>query len=83
MIHHSNNDENYKASFNNTKHGRNYMNKDIFAYLAYRPVLKYWNRKSLIGKGIKIWIVSHCCRNQLKGRTGGSRCCVRRIDNDI
>ncbi len=36
LLHHSNNDKNYKASFNNTKHGRSFMNKDIFAYLAYR-----------------------------------------------
>ena len=36
LIHHSNNHSNYKASFQNSAHGRNYMSKDLFAYLAYR-----------------------------------------------
>lgn len=36
LLHHSNNDRDYRASFNNTRHGRSFMGKDIFAYLAYR-----------------------------------------------
>ena len=36
LIHHSNNHSDYKASFQNAVQGRNYMSKDLFAYLAYR-----------------------------------------------
>ena len=36
LIHHSNNDEDYKASFEYSKKGRNFMSKKIFAHLAYR-----------------------------------------------
>lgn len=36
LIHHSNYTADYKASFANTPHGRSFMSKDIFAYLAYR-----------------------------------------------
>lgn len=36
LIHHSNYDSDYKASFSGTAHGRNFMNKTIFAYLAHR-----------------------------------------------
>ena len=39
LLHHSNNTADYKASFKNASedyHGRNYMSKDLFAYLAYR-----------------------------------------------
>jgi len=36
LVHHSNNTSNYKVSFENGIHGRNYMSRDIFAYLAYR-----------------------------------------------
>lgn len=53
MIHHSNNDENYKASFNNTKHGRNYMNKDIFAYLAYRIGFEVLEQEVIDWEGYK------------------------------
>lgn len=36
LIHHSNNTESYTVDFITGKCGRNYMSKDIFAYLAYR-----------------------------------------------
>lgn len=36
LLHHSNNTSNYKNSFSNAAHGRSYMSKDLFAYLAYR-----------------------------------------------
>ena len=36
LFHHSNNTQDYRLSFENALHGRNYMSKDLFAYLAYR-----------------------------------------------
>lgn len=36
LIHHSNFDKDYTASFINSPHGRSYMNANIFAYLASR-----------------------------------------------
>ncbi len=36
LIHHSNNDSDYKASFSNSIGGRSFMNQKIFAYLSYR-----------------------------------------------
>ena len=36
LIHHSNNGNDYKASFANQYNGRSFMTKDVFAYLAYR-----------------------------------------------
>lgn len=36
LVHHSNYDKDYKASFINSPHGRSYMNAGIFAYLAFR-----------------------------------------------
>lgn len=36
LLHHSNNTSDYKASFANAPHGRSFMSKDVFAYLAYR-----------------------------------------------
>ena len=36
LIHHSNNHSDYKASFQNAVNVRNYMSRDLFAYLAYR-----------------------------------------------
>lgn len=36
LIHHSNFDGDYKASFGSATYGRNFMNKQLFAYLAYR-----------------------------------------------
>ena len=36
LFHHSNNTEDYKTTFFTGKNGRNYMSKEIFAYLAWR-----------------------------------------------
>ncbi len=36
LIHHSNNDSDYRYSFTNAPYGRSFMNKKIFANLAYR-----------------------------------------------
>lgn len=54
LLHHSNNDYNYKASFANAPEGRSFMNKTIFAYLSYRAGFKIidqqvinWGLKSL------------------------------------
>lgn len=35
IFHHSNNTSDYKNSFYNAVSGRNYMSKDLFAYLTY------------------------------------------------
>ena len=53
LLHHSNNDENYKASFNNTSHGRNFMSKNIFAYLAYRAGFEVLEQKVIDWNGYK------------------------------
>ena len=39
LFHHSNNTENYKITFSTGKQGRNYMSKQLFAYLANRAGL--------------------------------------------
>lgn len=52
LIHHSNNDENYKASFANAPEGRSFMNQKIFAYLAYRAGFSVL-RQELINWGVK------------------------------
>ncbi len=39
LFHHSNNTEDYRVTFSTGKHGRNYMNKQLFAYLANRAGL--------------------------------------------
>lgn len=52
LIHHSNNASDYKASFANAPHGRSFMSKDIFAYLAYRCGFKILEQKE-IDWGIK------------------------------
>lgn len=36
LIHHSNYDEDYKASFQNAPNARSFMSKQLFAYLAYK-----------------------------------------------
>lgn len=40
LIHHSNYDGDYRASFENSIQGRSFMNKKIFAYLAHRAGFK-------------------------------------------
>lgn len=39
LFHHSNNSSDYRVTFSTGRHGRNYMSKDIFAYLANRARL--------------------------------------------
>lgn len=36
LFHHSNNTSNYENAFSTAVGGRNYMSKDLFAYLSYR-----------------------------------------------
>lgn len=36
LFHHSNNTEDYRITYASAKHGRNFMSKDVFAFLAYR-----------------------------------------------
>ena len=40
LLHHSNYDENYMVDFAHTSHARCFMNKDVFAYLAFRVGFK-------------------------------------------
>jgi ubiquinone/menaquinone biosynthesis C-methylase UbiE len=40
LFHHSNLDANYRVSFQNNQHSRNFMNRKLFAYLAYRVGLE-------------------------------------------
>lgn len=40
LIHHSNNTKSHKLLFETAEHGRNYMSKDLFAYLAFRAGLE-------------------------------------------
>lgn len=47
LIHHSNNTSDYKASFANAPHGRSFMSKDIFAYLAYRCGFQIIDQKEI------------------------------------
>ncbi len=51
LLHHSNNGENYKASFNNMKHGRSFMNKSVFAYLADRAGFEVVEQKTIDWEG--------------------------------
>lgn len=39
LFHHSNNTENYRITYSTGKHGRNYMSRQLFAYLAHRAGL--------------------------------------------
>lgn len=39
LFHHSNNTEDYRITFSTATHGRNYMSKDLFAYLSNRAGL--------------------------------------------
>lgn len=52
LIHHSNNTSDYRASFANAPHGRSFMSKDIFAYLAYRTGFEVLEQE-VIDWGIK------------------------------
>ena len=45
LFHHSNNHSDYKLTFSNAQCGRNYMSKDLFAYLAYRAGFEVLEQK--------------------------------------
>ncbi len=45
LLHHSNYDGDYKASFENSVQSRSFMNKKIFAYLAYRAGFEILEQK--------------------------------------
>lgn len=52
LIHHSNYDKDYKASFICSPHGRSYMNAGIFAYLAFRCGFQVLEQKLISWAGI-------------------------------
>ena len=45
LFHHSNYHDDYKASFESSSHGRSFMSKDVFAYLAFRAGLEVEEQK--------------------------------------
>lgn len=53
LFHHSNNISNYKVTFATGKHGRNYMSRDLFAYLANRAGLIILEQKEIDWGGEK------------------------------
>lgn len=52
LLHHSNNTSDYRGSFSNATGGRNYMSKDLFAYLSYRAGFDVVEQK-VIDWGVK------------------------------
>lgn len=53
LLHHSNYAKDYKADFCNAPESRNFMSKDIFAYLAYRAGFKVKEQKVIDWNGVK------------------------------
>ncbi len=53
LIHHSNNDSDYRASFSNTVHGRSFMNWQTFACLAYRAGFEIHDQKVIDWEGYR------------------------------
>lgn len=53
LFHHSNNHSDYKATFSNAPHGRNFMSKDVFAHLAHRAGLKVVQQEVVDWAGVK------------------------------
>lgn len=53
LIHHSNYDKDYTASFINSPHGRSYMNASIFAYLATRCGFRILEQKLINWAGVE------------------------------
>ncbi len=51
LLHHSNHDVDYRAAFHNTPHGRSFMSKSIFAYLAYRAGFEVLEQKVIDWEG--------------------------------
>ena len=53
LVHHSNNASNYKVSFDTGVHARNYMSKDLFAFLAYRAGFEILSQNIIDWSGVK------------------------------
>lgn len=53
LIHHSNYDLDYTASFSNSPDGRSYMSKQLFAYMAYRVGFRIVSQEVINWRGIK------------------------------
>lgn len=53
LFHHSNNSADYRVTFSSGTIGRNYMSKDLFAYLANRAGLKILEQKVIDWGGVK------------------------------
>lgn len=53
LFHHSNNTEDYRIDFSTGKSGRNYMSRDLFAYLAYRAGLEVVEQRTIDWAGVK------------------------------
>ncbi|MEY8482214.1 methyltransferase domain-containing protein [Lachnospiraceae bacterium 48-21] len=52
LFHHSNNTEDYRITFSTATHGRNYMSKDLFAYMANRAGLKVLEQQVFDWNGV-------------------------------
>lgn len=52
LFHHSNNSSDYKNSSKNPVHGRNFMDKNLFAYLAYRAGLEIVEQRVIDWGGV-------------------------------
>lgn len=63
LIHHSNNTSDYKASFVNAPHGRSFMSKDIFAYLAYRCGFQIVEQREIDWEIENLDCISLICKN--------------------
>ena len=53
LFHHSNNTSDYRVSFTTGKHGRNYMSRDLFAYLANRAGLLVLEQREINWGGVE------------------------------
>lgn len=53
LIHHSNQTSDYKASFANAFAGRNFMSRELFAYLSYRAGFEVIAQKDIDWNGVK------------------------------
>lgn len=61
LFHHSNLDANYRVSFQNNQHARNFMNRKLFAYLAYRVGLEIVEQQVFDwGSGNDLWTDLDC-----------------------
>ena len=53
LFHHSNNTEDYRIDFSTGKSGRNYMSRELFAYLAHRAGLEVLEQQTIDWSGVK------------------------------